>query len=141
MVRAAEVVADVAARVGDELRPLVRAAVVEDADRAVALAHHDERPAGDLLRHEVARVRHLARVAEEAPGVGEEALALEREDLLAQVHVAMDAIVFDQIGRSHAAARDDLTLKQIGAKRQSWPPRAGGIDARGRACACVVVDR
>ena len=46
----------------------------------------------------VAGVRHLARVADVVPGVGEEVLLLEREQLLAQVEVAVHAVVLDQRG-------------------------------------------
>ncbi len=96
VVRAAEVAAGVAGGVGDELRALVRAAVEEHADGAVGLAHHQQRPAGDVLREVVAGVRHLARVAEVVPGVGEEVAPLEGVDLGAEVDVAVHPVVLDQ---------------------------------------------
>ena len=96
VVRAAEVAADVAARLADEPRALVRAAVEQHADRAVGLAHHHQRAAGDLDRQVVAGFRHLARVAEVAPGVREEVLLLEREQRVAEVEVAVDPVLLDQ---------------------------------------------
>jgi hypothetical protein len=96
VVRAAEEPAGVAGRCADDARALVRAAVHQDADAAVVVADRDQRPAGDLDRDVVARVRQLALVADVAPGVGEEVLLLEREDLGVDVEVAVDAVGLDQ---------------------------------------------
>ena len=96
VVRAAEELAGVAGRRADDARALVRAAVHQDANAAVVVADRDQRPAGDLDRDVVARVRQLALVADVAPGVGEEVLLLEREDLGVDVEVAVDAVGLDQ---------------------------------------------
>ena len=60
MVRAAEELAGVAGRRAHDARALVRAAVHQHAHRAVVVADHDQRLAGDLDRDVVARVRQLA---------------------------------------------------------------------------------
>jgi hypothetical protein len=96
VVRAAEQAPGVAALVADEPGALVGTAVVEHAHRAVGLAHHHQRAAGDLDGDVVAGFRHLARVADIVPRRGEEAALLERVHLGAQVHVAVHAVVFDQ---------------------------------------------
>ena len=98
VVRAAEEPAGVAAPVADQRRALVGAAVVEHAHRAVVAAHHHQRPAGQIDGRVVAGVRHLAGVADVVPGVGEEVLLLEREQLRAQVEVAVHPLVLDQRG-------------------------------------------
>ena len=127
VVRAAEELAGVAGRRADDARALVRAAVHQDANAAVVVADRDQRPAGDLDRDVVARVRHLALVADVAPGVGEEVLLLEREDLGVDVEVAVDAVGLDQ-GADRVG---------IGAVARA---RGGGGGAH-RAASCVLASR
>ena len=65
------------------------ALVVQHADGAVVVPHHEERPEPDPRREEVARLRHLALVPDIDPGAAENALHLEREDLGIGVERAM----------------------------------------------------
>ncbi len=89
VIGAAEELARVAAAVDGDLRALVRAAVEQHAHAVVGVAHHDHRLRTDRRGEVVADILHLAVVAHVVPGVVEEVLHLQVEDLLVDVHVAM----------------------------------------------------
>jgi len=60
------------------------------------MADDDQRLAGDLGAQVVARIRQLRVVADVVPGVGEEVLLLEREQLFVDVEIAVHAIGLHQ---------------------------------------------
>ena len=74
------------------------AAIVQHADRAVAVAHHDDRLAGQARAVEIAWVFHLAVMADEQPGAPEQAPALGLENVGIGVDAAVDAVRLDQRG-------------------------------------------
>ena len=53
------------------------AAIVQHAHRAVGAAHHDHRLAAEPRAIEIARLRHLAFMADEEPSLSEQALDFE----------------------------------------------------------------
>src|SRR5437764_1116279 len=73
--------------------------------------------------------RHLARVAHEAPGVGEEVPLLEGEQRVAEVEVAMDAVVLDEgsdVGAVHWLTSSLVhPLGAVRAPASTGPCRAG----------------
>src|SRR3569832_653205 len=89
VIRTTEELAGVAAGLGRDARALVRAAIEEDLHRVVGVAHHQDGLKADRRAEIVARVRHLAVVADINPGVGEEMLHLELEHFLVDIDVAM----------------------------------------------------
>ena len=138
VVRAAEELAGVAAGLRHQPRALVRAAVHQHLDAAVRLAHDDQRPAADLHRQVVTGLRNLAAVADVVPGVGEEVLLLQAEDLLAEVQVAVHAVGLHQ--------RLDLRLQVLGGAgvavhRMLLLKCGGGCQRRAECLALVVGQR
>src|SRR5262245_59917215 len=69
----------VTAGFGGDARALVRAAVMQDFDAAVGVADHEHRPNANGRAEIIARVRHLAVMADIDPGVAEHVLHFERE--------------------------------------------------------------
>ena len=89
VIRTAKELAGVAAGLRGDARALVRAAVVQHLHAAVGVAHHQHRLEADSGAEIVARVRHLAVVADIDPGVAEHMFHFEREHLLIDIDVAM----------------------------------------------------
>ena len=77
MIGAAKELSGVAAGLGGDARALVRAAIVQHLHRVVGVAHHQDRLRADRGAEIVARIRHLAVVADIDPGVGEQMLHFE----------------------------------------------------------------
>ena len=90
VVGAAEELAGIAAGVDGDARALVRTAVIEDVHHPVGVAHHQHRLLADRGAVVVAGIGHLAVMADIDPGVGEQVLHLQVEDLLVDINVAMD---------------------------------------------------
>ena len=74
VIDALEVALDVAAVVEGDQRAAMGAAVLEAVDRAVGVAHHDDRHLADLVGAVVALVRDVGLEADEVPGRGLEDL-------------------------------------------------------------------
>ena len=72
-------------------RAAMGARVVEGMQRAVAIAIEEQRPAAHLPRDEASGRRYLGGVAEIEPAAAEDPFALEREDLLRDEDVAINA--------------------------------------------------
>jgi hypothetical protein len=72
------------------------AAVHERTHGAVAVAHHDDRLAPHTRREEIARVPHLALVAEDQPRAAEDPVELQLEQHGIGVDGAVDAVGLDQ---------------------------------------------
>ena len=89
VIRTAEKFARVAVLAARDFDALVRAAVVQDTDTAIPLAHHDHglvtHGGGDI----VARLRYLAAMAHKHPGVAEHGLHLQRKHIGIDEGVAM----------------------------------------------------
>ena len=98
VIGAAQELARIALAFMQQLAALVRAAVQAHGHRAVGLAQHDERLAGDLGRVVVARPGHQAGVAQEDPGTLPQPFLFEPVDPFADVNVAMDAVGLNQAG-------------------------------------------
>src|SRR6267142_1884923 len=92
VVWAAKSPAGIAGEVADQLGAFVRAPVHEKPDAAVGMADANHRLGRNIQRDEVARLAHLARVADVDPGARPQALHLELEDLRVRVDVAVDPI-------------------------------------------------
>src|SRR5690606_21386813 len=90
VVRAAKELAGVAAGVVDHHDALVGTAVVQHAHRVVVVPHHDHGLVAHRGGEVVARIGHLAGVADIDPGVGEQVLHLELEDFFADEEIFMD---------------------------------------------------
>jgi hypothetical protein len=103
VVRAAQQPPRVARFGGHQLRALVGAAVVEDADCALGVAQHHQRQAKQVERDVVAGMRQLARVRDEGPGAREKARALALEDGRRHVGIAVDAVRAQQGSRHRRA--------------------------------------
>ena len=99
VVGAAEELAGVAAGFGGDAGTFVRAAIVQHMHRAVVVPRHQHRLRADRGGEVVAGVRHLGVVADIDPGVGEQALHLQREDVGISVDVAVD------LGIAHQGAQ------------------------------------
>ena len=97
--------AGVAAQVAHQLDAAVRAAVVQDLDAAVALAHHDHRLAPDRHRVVVARRRHLRLVAAVNPGPLPDLFHFGVENRLVRVHALVHAIGVDELLDVHLVLR------------------------------------
>ena len=66
--------------------------------RAVAVPHHDDRLAAELGGDEIARIGHLAVMADEQPGTAEDALHLQFEHVGIGVDAPVHAAGLDQPG-------------------------------------------
>ena len=106
VIGAAEEAADIAAGLAGEPRALVRAAVVQDLYAVRGVAHHDDGLRADRGGVVVAELGHLAVVADIDPGVGEEMLHLQLEQLLVEIEVAMD------LGLAHQGG-DGLSIASV----------------------------
>src|SRR4029079_10238696 len=73
-----------------QLRPAVRADVVERLDGVVTLPDHDDRLAADLVLHPVARSRDLLQAARHLPDPGPQVLLLEFVELAVVVPLTRD---------------------------------------------------
>jgi hypothetical protein len=70
----------------------MRAAIDEHAHGPVAVTGHDHRLAPHPRREKVARISHLALVAENQPRAAEEPVELQLEQCGVGVHRAMDTV-------------------------------------------------
>src|SRR5262249_37779188 len=111
----------IAARVGDDLRPAVGALVVDDVDAAVAVAREQHGLGADARRDEIARVLHLAFMADIDPGALEDALHLERENRWIGIKIAMHAVRLDEL-REHrrAVLRHGGASQSLLASQRGW---------------------
>jgi len=96
VIRAAEELARVAAGLACHHGAFVRAAVVQHANRLVAVAHHHHGLVAHSRGHVVAGIRNLAVVADEDPGVGIQALHFQVEQFLVDEEVLVHLGVAQQ---------------------------------------------
>ena len=96
VIRAPQRAARIAAALGRDLSALVGAAIGEDSQRAVGLPHKQQRSAHQRRSEKIAGLGHLRTMRQEDPGTAKEALLLESENVLAEIHVAMHAIALEQ---------------------------------------------
>ncbi|MNV57649.1 hypothetical protein D3C71_1499920 [compost metagenome] len=98
VVGALQHLARVAAGVGIQFRALVGAAVVEDVDGAIGLAHHQQWAPRKVHGDVVARERDLTAMRDEVPGGREKAALLLFEHCRGNVGVAVHAVCLHQVG-------------------------------------------
>ena len=98
VVGAAEQLARIALARGADLRAAMRAAVVQHVDLAVPVARHQHRLAADAGEIVVARVLHLALVADIDPQLFEDPLHFKIEDPGIHIGFAMHPVGLDQGG-------------------------------------------
>ena len=88
----------VAAALVDHLGAAVGAAVEQHMHRTVAVARHDHRLAAKLGGDVVARVRHLAGMADKKPGAAEDPLHFQFEQVGIRIDAPVHAPGLDQLG-------------------------------------------
>jgi hypothetical protein len=86
----------VAAALVRDLGAAMGAAVEQNVDAAIVVARHDHRLAAEIGGDVVARLTHLAGMADEQPSAAEDALHLQLEDLGIGVDPAVHAPRLDQ---------------------------------------------
>ena len=91
VIRAAQL-PQVAARLGDDARAAVGAAVVQQRKRSVLLPREDHFFRSQARQHIVAGGRHLALMSDVEPDAAEDALLFEREHMRVDVCGAMHAL-------------------------------------------------
>jgi hypothetical protein len=106
MIGTAEESPGVAACIAGDARTFVRATIVQNLDRILGRANHDHRLRTDRRGVVVADLRHLTVMPDIHPGVGEQVLHLELEQLLVDIEVAMD------LGLAHQG-RDGLPIAAV----------------------------
>jgi len=97
VIRAAQKAACVAAGLVEHHHPLVRAAVVQHANRAVRLADHHHRLIADGGGEKIPGLRDLAGVAHVNPGVGEQVFHFKLEDFFVNEQVTVNLRGANQI--------------------------------------------
>ena len=90
----------VAARVCRDACSLVRTTVVQDLHVIVGMSHHQNRLCPDCGAKVIPRFCHLVLMADIDPGVCEQVLHFELEDLIVDVDVAMNLCLVNQISDS-----------------------------------------
>ena len=110
-------------------RSAMGAAVEQHPHAAVALAHHEDRLPAHLRRHEIARARDLAVMAEQQPGPAENPFHLQVEDAWIGVGVPMHPAglhqLRDPLGRPHGAlvlSAGQRLHRRAGAEKARFPP-------------------
>lgn len=127
VVRAAEELADAAVAVGHHLGALVRAAVVQDVHAAVAGAHHQHVLVAQARGVIVARLGHLAFVADVDPGAAVDALHLQFEDRRVGVQGAVHAVAAHHLAQLLIAIRHGGLLLVLAV----FPARHQGVGRQG----------
>ena len=90
-----------------DARAAMAADIVEGADRAGAVAQHDDRFAAHLVGEEVARPRHLEGVADENPVAMKNPCQIGREDLGSHIKIALQRSAGPMFGDQAGNLRRD----------------------------------